>query len=177
MEKNKLTAPVEKLGLEVKAYGEAKLNTLKLQTAKGLSQGIASVTSYLLLFILGSAFVLVLSMGLILFLGEKLGSYATAAFYVAGALLLIFIILMLVRKYLFRNSFIPGFVDMFGTEDTEGTEPIKNWKELDIAIMQSQVQEYKQEARIAKQVARVKMSFSPELLIPTILKRIIGKRK
>lgn len=174
MEKNKLTAPVEKLGLEVKAYGDAKLNTLKLQTAKGLSQGIASVTSYLLLFILGSAFVLVLSMGLILFLGEKLGSYATAAFYVAGALLLIFIILMLVRKYLFRNSFIPGFVDMFGTEDSE---PIKNWKELDIAIMQSQVQEYKQEARIAKQVARVKMSFSPELLIPTILKRIIGKRK
>ena len=71
MEKNKLTAPVEKLGLEVKAYGDAKLNTLKLQTAKGLSQGIASVTSYLLLFVLGSAFVLVLSMGLILFLGEN----------------------------------------------------------------------------------------------------------
>ena len=181
MEKNKFTAPVEKLGQEVKAYGDAKLNTLKLQTAKGLSQGIASVTAFLLLFILGSAFVLVLAMGLILLLGEMLGSYATAAFYVSGVLFLVFLIVLLARKRLFRNSFISSFVNVFESSDNESPEAVKKekistWQELDMAIMKSQVQEYKQEARIVKQVSRVKSSFSPELIISGIIKRFIGKK-
>lgn len=173
MEKNKFTASIEKMGQEVKTYGDAKLNTLKLQTVKGLSQGISSATSYLLLFLLGNAMVLVLSIGLILLLGEPMGSYAAAAFIVAGALLVVFLILLLARKYLFRNSFIRSFADIFGTQEPE---KIKNWKELDMAIMKSQVQEYKQEANIVKQVSRVKSTFSPEMLIPAIIKRFIGKK-
>lgn len=177
MEKSKFTAPVEKLGQELQEYGDAKLNTLKLQTAKGMAQCASAFTSYFLLFIIGSALLLILSMGLILLLGEVIGSYAYAAFIVAGALLLILLILLLFRKYLFRSSFISTFVGVFAqAEDSKTAEKIRTKEQLDAAIMRSQVQEYKQEAQITKQVYRVKEYYSPDKLVKKLASRIFGKK-
>ena len=177
MEKSKFTAPVEKLGQELQEYGDAKLNTLKLQTAKGMAQCASAFTSYLLLLIIGSALLLILSMGLILLLGEVIGSYAYAAFIVAGALLLILLILLLFRKYLFRSSFISTFVGVFAqAEDPKTAEKIRTKEQLDAAIMRSQVQEYKQEAQITKQVYRVKEYYSPDKLLKKLASRIFGTK-
>ncbi len=86
---NRLTDPVEKLGLEVKGYVDTRVDDLKLQAAKGLSRGSGALAALVLMFVVVSALVLVLSFAGVLLLGEILDSYAKAAFLVAGVLLLV----------------------------------------------------------------------------------------
>lgn len=174
---NDLTAPVEKLGKAAKDYGEAKLDTVKLQAAKGVSQGVAALTCFLVLLIIGSALMLVLSFGLIMLLGEAIGSYSNAAFIVAGGLLLLFLLLLLTRKWLFRNSFISTFVNAFTATDSEEegkAVTIRTREQLDAAIMKSQAQEYKQEARLIKYMSKAQLLNSPLRLFSFLFNRLFN---
>ena len=73
---NRLTDPVEKLGLEVKGYVDTRVDDLKLQAAKGLSRGSGALAALVLILVVVSALVLVLSFAGVLLLGEILDSYA-----------------------------------------------------------------------------------------------------
>ena len=51
-----------------------------------------------------------------MWIGEMVGSYAGGAGIVAGFFLLVLGVLILLRKKLFRNTFVPLFIDLFFEE-------------------------------------------------------------
>ena len=181
---NRLTDPVEKLGHEVIGYVDTRVDDLKLQAAKGLSQGSGALAALVLILVMVSALVLVLSFAGVLLLGEVLGSYAKAAFLVAGILLIGVIILLLCRKYLFRDSFVGLFTDIFSPEDAQAS-PIKSQKQLDAALERSHSRIQKREDAIQARVQRARSYYSPKNLLVTsvrkdvfpLLLRLLGGRK
>lgn len=158
--KQDIKAPAEKLVNEVKGYTDAQIDCLKLRTAKGLAQGTSALVATLLIFILGSALVLVLSFGCVMWLGEILGSYAGAAFIVAGVLALAVAIIALAKKYLFKNSFVPMYVTAFFPESK-----VKDIEGLDMETMQATVRVYKKEADITKAYMKAKDYYTPSRLL------------
>ena len=52
-----------------------------------------------------------------MWIGEAIGSYAGGAAIVAGVFLLVLGVLLLLRKRLFRDSFVPLFINMFFDDD------------------------------------------------------------
>lgn len=109
--------PAEKLYEKTRNYVDLRLENLKLQTAKGLSQTLSKLMVALLLLGVAGAFVLVISFGGVLLLGELIDSYAGAAGIVAGVLLIALVVLFLLRKRLFKDTFVPLFVNIFFGED------------------------------------------------------------
>ena len=63
--------------------------------------------------------VLVLSFGVILLVGELIGSYAWAALGVAALLAIGLWILVRKRDTLFRDTFVPLFVKLFFSDDDD----------------------------------------------------------
>ena len=182
---NRFTDPVEKLGHEVIGYVDTRVDDLKLQAAKGLSQGSGALAGLVLILVVVSALVLVLSFAGVLLLGEVLGSYAKAAFLVAGVLLLVVIILLLCRKYLFRNSFVGLFTGIFAPEDAQAN-PIRSEKELDAALARSKNRIQKQGDHIQARVQNLRSYYSPKNLLttsvrkdilPLLLRMLGGRRK
>lgn len=157
---NRFTAPIEKLSRDIKGYADARVDNLRLETVKGASQGASAVAGILLIVLLAGAFALVLSFALVLFLGEILGSYATAAFIVAGALGLITVILVLARKSLFRNTFVPTFADILASR-----KDLRTRADLEAATAKSRTKIEKKEAAINKGIASVQTFYSPGHLL------------
>ena len=110
---SEFTRPVEELSGEAKQYVDLRLDELKLRTARGLSITLTKLVGLFLMLGVLTALLLVLSFACVLLLGELLGSYAGAAFIVAGVLLVGFILLWVYRERLFKNTFVPLFVKLF----------------------------------------------------------------
>ena len=104
--KNKFTAPVDKLVHKTTGYVNAQIDNVKLRSVKGLSQGTSAVAGLLLIFITVGALVTTLSFAVVLWLGELMGSYALAAFIMSGVLVIALVVLILLRKKLFKSNFI-----------------------------------------------------------------------
>ena len=111
--KNKFTAPVDKLVHKTTGYVNAQIDNVKLRSVKGLSQGTSAVASLLLIFIIVGALVTTLSFAVVLWLGELMGSYALAAFIMSGVLVIALVVLILLRKKLFKSNFISMYTDVF----------------------------------------------------------------
>ena len=181
---NRLTDPVEKLGHEVIGYVDTRVDDLKLQAAKGLSQGSGALAGLVLILVMVSALVLVLSFAGVLLLGELLGSNTKAAFLVAGILLIVVVILLLCRKYLFRDSFVGLFTGIFAPEDAQAS-PIKSQKQLDAALARSKNRIQKRGDAIQARVQNARSYYSPKNLITTsvrkdilpLLLRLLGGRR
>ena len=58
-----------------------------------------------------------LAMGGVMWIGELIGSYAGGAGIVAAVFLIILGVLFLLRKRLFRDTFVPMFVKLFFDDD------------------------------------------------------------
>lgn len=111
------TRPVEDLGKEAAEYIDLKVDDLKLRTAKGLSMTLSK-----LLYLLSVLFVVTIALtaiafGGVMWLGELIGSYAGGALIVAGFFLIVLAVLILLRKRLFRDTFVPLFAKLFFDED------------------------------------------------------------
>ena len=169
---NRLTDPVEKLGHDAIGYVDTRVDDLKLQAAKGLSQGAGALAGLVLILVMVSALVLVLSFAGVLLLGEILGSYAKAAFLVAGVLLLVVILLLLCRKYLFRDSFVGLFTGIFSPEDAQAS-PIKTQKQLDAALSRSKNRIRKQGDAIHTRLLNARSYYSPKNLLATSVRKDI----
>ena len=169
---SKLTAPVEKLGLEVKGHVDTRVDDLKLQAAKGLSQGTGALAGLVLILVVAGALFMMLSLAGVLLLGEILGSYAKAAFIVAGVLLLILLILFLCRNILFKNSFVGLFTGIFAPEDAQG-DAIKTQKQLDAALARSKNRIQKKENAIQTRVEKMRSFYTPKNLLTTSVRKDI----
>ena len=115
--------PAEDLSAQAKDYIDLRLDEVKLAAAKGLSISVSKLVGLLLIVSVATNLILVLSFGLILLLGELIHSYAWAALIIAVLLGITFWILLRKRDSLFKNTFVPLFMNLFFPgDDDEKTE-------------------------------------------------------
>ena len=116
---SQFSKPAEELSREAKEYVDLRLEDVKLRTAKGLSLTASKLVGFFLILGVGISLMLVLSFGLILLVGELVGSYAWAAIGVAVLLGVALWILVSKRNSLFRDTFVPLFVKLFFNDDDD----------------------------------------------------------
>ena len=92
--------------MNTKEYIDLRFEQLKLKGTGFASDALGSVLAWILIIAVAVMLLTVLAFGGILLLGKALGNYALGALIVAGALLLVLIVLWLCRGVLFRGSFI-----------------------------------------------------------------------
>jgi hypothetical protein len=109
--------PAEDLSREAKEYIDLQLDNLKLRTAKGLSVTASKLVGYILIIGVASSLILALSFGLILLIGELIGSYAWSSIGVAALLGISLWILIRKRDSLFKDTFVPLFINLFFNDD------------------------------------------------------------
>lgn len=113
------TRPIEDIASDAKEYVDLRLDDLKLRSAKGLSLTVSRLLSLILILGVFTSFVLVLSLGIIFLIGERMGSYAAAAFIVAGVNLIAVIVLFFLKDKLFQGQFVRLFIRIFFGEEDE----------------------------------------------------------
>ena len=111
------TRPVEDLGQKTTEYIDLRFDELKLKTAKGLSLTLSKLLYMLLVLFVVSIIMISIAVGGVMWIGELVGSYAGGAAIVAAFFLLVLGVLVLLRKRLFRNTFVPLFIDLFFEEN------------------------------------------------------------
>jgi len=117
----------------IESFLEPRTERLKLYATKWLSRGLSSVASILLLIIIGGILLLTLVFALTLFIGEMIDSYALAALYVSGGVAVIFVLLWLLRKHLFKSALIAVFSDAF----FDGKKKVRNSRELENELLRN----------------------------------------
>ena len=123
------------LGILSSAVGEylsARTDDFRKNIVTGLSVGFSRVLavlviSFLLLIVLG-----VFAFGFIVLLGDAIGSMSGAAFIVGGVYLIAAVVLILLRKRLFRNMFTNLFTGIIEKES-----PTDSWKTLILMIVRN----------------------------------------
>ena len=111
--------PLQDLAADAKAYVDLQVDDVKLKVTKGLSLSLGQLLALLLVVISLSVVLLALGAGCVLLLGGWMGSFAGAAFAVAGVFALLTLVLFLRRGKLFVNSFVRLFTDVLFEEEEE----------------------------------------------------------
>lgn len=177
---NKFTAPADKLVHEVTGYVNAQIDDVKLRSIKGLSQGTSALAGLLLIMIVVGAVITALSFAVVLWIGELLHSYAQAAFIMAGVWLLVLVVLFLLRKHLFKNSFVTMFTDVFYQKENKPVG-LKTQEGVDIAIWHAESRIKEQETDISNAFTQVKEFYSLKNIliegIPAALSSLFRKKK
>ena len=123
------------LGILSSAVGEylsMRTDDFRKNIVTSLSVGFSRVLavlviSFLLLIVLG-----VFAFGFIVLLGDAIGSMSGAAFIVGGVYLIAAVVLILLRKRLFRNMFTNLFSGIIEKES-----PTDSWKTLLLMIVRN----------------------------------------
>ena len=102
---------------DLKDYVDLKADELKLRTTKGLSTAMGRLAALLL-----SVGLLVIVLGLlavvlIQWIGQWTGSLAVSSSIVCGVFLVALAVVFLLRKRLFRDTFVRLFIRMFYGDD------------------------------------------------------------
>ena len=158
--------PIENVLDEGLVYVDEQLDNIKLRTVKVLAEGTTAITGLLLVFSILSVLLLSLAFAFVLLLGEMLDSYAKAAFIVAGALLVILIIVMLVHKRLFKNTFVDMYNNIMNPKQKEPT-----LEALDKAIESSSESIQAQGDRLKTRVFLLQEYYKPRHLLNESLRR------
>lgn len=154
---SKFSAPADKVVHETRGYIDSQIENVKLHTVKGLSKGTSALAGLLLIFIMVGALVTALSFAVVLWLGEVLNSYALAAFIMSGVLLVVLVLLFLLRKHLFKNSFVSMYTDVFFQKESVG---LKTQEGLDWAIRETESRIKKDETGISVAVTQFREYYS-----------------
>ena len=101
------------MDLDMRKYLDLKVDDMKLKMIDGLSVGVSRVLVLVMLMLLAAIVLAAFAFGIVLLLGELIGSWAAAAFIVGGQLLLILVVLVAVRKKLFLDIFVRLFIGIF----------------------------------------------------------------
>ena len=116
---SQFSRPAEDLSREAKEYIDLQLENVKLRTARGLSVTASKLVGFILIMGVATSLMLALSFGLILLIGELIGSYAWSAIGVAVLLGISLWILIRKRDTLFRDTFVPLFLNLFFNDDDD----------------------------------------------------------
>ena len=118
---SEFSKPAEDLLQAAKEYADLRIDDLKLRTAKGLTVAVSKLLGLILILGVVLALLLLLSFGLVLLVGEWIGSYGLAALMVAGVVAVVLLVLLKVRDKLFQGTFVSLFVKLFfaGHEESE----------------------------------------------------------
>lgn len=119
------TRPVEELGKEASEYIDLRIDDLKLTTAKGLSMTLSKLLYMLLVLFVVSIIFISIAIGGVMWIGEMIGSYAGGAAIVAAFFLLLLGVLVLLRKRLFRDTFVPLLINLFFDEDKSNSHEVQ----------------------------------------------------
>ena len=185
--KNKFTAPVDKLVHKTTGYVNAQIDNVKLRSVKGLSQGTSAVASLLLIYITVGALVTTLSFAVVLWLGELMDSYALAAFIMSGVLVIALVVLIMLRKRLFKSNFISMYTDIFFQKEAK-PEGLETMEGLDIAIWNAETRVKDKEEDVTDAFTQCKDFYTPTNLLGfgmdklsdwalTAISSLFGKKK
>ena len=116
---SQFTQPAEDLSRKAQEYIDLRLDDVKLRTAKGLSVTASRLVAFFLIIGVATSLLLALSFGLILLVGELFGSYAWSAIGVAALEGLGLWILIRRRDHLFKDTFVPLFINLFFNDDDD----------------------------------------------------------
>ena len=176
----KLSAPADKLVHEATGYINAQIDDVKLRSIKGLSEGTSAVARLLLILMMVGAVITALSFAVVLWIGELLHSYAKAAFIMTGVLLLGLVVLFLLRKYIFKNTFVAMYTDVFYQKENK-PEGLKSQDGVDAAIWNMETRIKEKEANISYAFAQCKEFYSLRYLlgngISSAIRSLFGKTK
>lgn len=164
--KNRFTAPVDRLAHETTGYVNAQIDNVKLRSVKGLSQGTSAVAGLLVIFIVAGALVTILSFATVLWIGELIGSITIAAFIMAGVLLIFLVALLLLRKHLFKSSFINMYADIFFQKESK-PKGLKTMEGLDMIIWNTETRIKDKEENITNAFTQCKEFYAPRNLLST----------
>ena len=185
--KNKFTVPADRLVNKTKGYVNAQIDYVKLRSVKGLSQGTSAVAGLLVIFIIVGALVTTLSVAAVLWIGELIGNYALAALIMSGILLITLVVLILLRKQLFKSSFISMYTDIFFQKESK-PESLKTMEGLDMAIWDAEKRIKDKEEDISDAYTQCKDFYTPAnllgagvsrlgVLVSTAINVLFGKKK
>jgi hypothetical protein len=159
------TRPVSNLANDALGYAGAKLDNIKLRSVKALSKGTGTIFWFAVVLLLVGVLLLTLSFGLVMWLGEKMGSYALGAFVVAGGLAVLLILVLLLRKVLFRGTFLPTFSKAFFPKE----DRIRNHHALENAILRNEMNLNSQELLMSRSLGDAKQFYAnPRLAVDGI---------
>lgn len=98
---------------DLKEYVDLKTDEIKLKATQGLSVATGRVVTALLLVGLLVVVLALLAVVLITWISRWIGDLAMASSIVCGAFLLLLLVFFLLRKRLFRDSFVRVFIQIF----------------------------------------------------------------
>ncbi len=110
---NNFIKPLNDLSKETQEYIDLRVEDVKLRSVKALSTGISEIISSVLVLLLFSVVLILVAAGLSVILGEYLNNLSLGIFAVAGIYTLIALIVLCLRKRLFRNALIKTFIRIF----------------------------------------------------------------
>ena len=170
---SKFTDPAQRVVQESGGYLDAQLDHIKLRAVKGLSKGTGALAGLLLISALASVFLLALSFALVMWLGEVLDSYALAGAIVAGGLAVILLVFILLRKRMFKNSFIGMYEDVLFEQPDRS---LNTQEKLDAAILRSEDRVKEQQALVSDRLLQAKEYYTPKRMVNQGL-HLLGDRK
>ena len=98
---------------KIRRYLELRIDELKLKAVDGLSVGLSSVLALITILVVGAIVAVTFAFGFVALLGEIIGSQAAAAFIIGGLFLVALVVLIILRKRLFRDLFVKLFISIF----------------------------------------------------------------
>ena len=170
---SKFSQPVQHVVQGAGGYLDAQLDHIKLRAVKGLSKGTGALAGLLLISALASVFLLALSFALVMWLGEVLESYALAGAIVAGGLFVILLVFILLRKRMFKNSFIGMYEDVLFEQPDRS---LNTQEKLDAAILRSEDRVKEQQALVSDRLLQAKEYYTPKRMVNQGL-HLLGDRK
>lgn len=170
MSESNFARPAANLANDALGYAGAQLDNLKLRSVKALSSGTGTIFWFAIVLIIVSILLLVLSFAFVMWIGEKMGSYAVAAFIVAGALAVLLALVLLLRRVLFKGAFLSTFSKAFFPKE----ERIRNNHELEKAILRNEVTISKQETLMTRSFGDAKQYYANPRLVVDGVGSVVG---
>lgn len=170
MSESNFARPAANLANDALGYAGAQLDNLKLRSVKALSSGTGTIFWFAIVLILVSILLLVLSFAFVIWIGEKMGSYAAAAFIVSGALAVLLVLVLLLRRVLFKGTFLSTFSKAFFPK----AERIRNNHELEKAILRNEVTISKQETLMTRSFGDAKQYYANPRLVVDGVGSVVG---
>jgi len=106
------------LAAEARQYADLRIDEAKLKATRGLSTALGQTLAYLLIFAVLAIVLGLLAFALMQWLNSLVGS-PWGTLIIAGAFLLVLIVLWINRQKLFRDLFVKLFIDVFYDTDSD----------------------------------------------------------